>query len=250
MWTERSSIMFQLFSKHWWMKPTVGNTSSGWPERRVGPGLSIARGALHPHLLARGWRWLPEKKDGRPNCPAARSPLFLYAAGSLSEVMSHVSSFFARSVAAPGQRRRGMMEWREKKRRDGEREKGREKEKEGNVCSSDHRQFLSSAPGRFSIYLFLFPPSVSFSLVAPRMKRTKKGGLHGFDLFLGSDFVLLWRAVPRSVRPSFTALCWRWVSAWWPTHLHGYCCTNPEGVCRDPDSAHLQKTCTENYQKP
>lgn len=42
--------------------------------RGVGLGLSIARGALHPHLLTHGWRSL-ERKDGDPNCSAARSRL-------------------------------------------------------------------------------------------------------------------------------------------------------------------------------
>lgn len=28
----------------------------GQPEKRLGLGLSVARGALHPHLFPRGWR--------------------------------------------------------------------------------------------------------------------------------------------------------------------------------------------------
>lgn len=84
---------------------------------------------------------LLERKDGEPNCPAARAHLSFYAAGSLSEVMSHVSGV-ARSIAE-----RNDGEKREK-----ETERKREKEEEeGNVCSSDHRQFLDFAPGRFFI---------------------------------------------------------------------------------------------------
>lgn len=50
----------------------------------------------------------------------------------------------------------------------------REGEKKGDACSSDHRQSLDSAPGRFSIYLFRLSPSVSFFLVASRKKSLKK----------------------------------------------------------------------------
>lgn len=73
-----------------------------WPDR--GGELSIARGALHPHLLAHGWIRLLERKDGEANCPAGRSPLFC-AAGSLLEVMSRVGSFRLSAL----QRRREMM---------------------------------------------------------------------------------------------------------------------------------------------
>lgn len=72
----------------------------------------------------------------------------------------------AQSVAAPWSRRRrddGVKG--EKEERDGEREG-----KKGDVCSSDHRQSLDSAPGRFSIYLFRLSPSVSFFLAALRKK--------------------------------------------------------------------------------
>lgn len=46
-------------------------------------------------------------------------------------------------------------------------------EKKGSsLCSHDS---LGSAPGRFSTYLFLLLPSVSFLLVAQRMNRAARG---------------------------------------------------------------------------
>lgn len=44
-----------------------------------------------------------------------------------------------------------------------EEEDGEMAETECGVCSYDRSQFLASAPGRFSIYLFPLPPSVHLS---------------------------------------------------------------------------------------
>ena len=165
------------------------------------------------------------------------SPRFLYAAGSLSEVMSHVSSSLALGTAAP-ERNDGE---------EGEEEDGGKDENAVCVCPSDHRQLLGSAPGRVSLFLFPLPPSVSLSLslslsrVAQWLNRRRRW----IWSFLTLCYCHLQRPVPRILQSvhglRVTGLCWRWVSAWWPTPLLGYGCTDPEGVCRRPDSVHLQK---------
>lgn len=99
--------------------------------------------------------------------PLSLSSLF-YAAGSLLEVMSHVSSFPAVT----------------QERDDGE--EGRKREREGKVCSSDHRQFLVSllladSPSICSCILHL-----SICRLLPccsKDEKDKKRGLTGFDLF-------------------------------------------------------------------
>lgn len=108
-----------------------------WEKGRGLGSVSIARGAQHPHLLAHGWTWLFERKRWRPKPPSPSSPL--HAAGSLSEVMSHVSSSLL-SASWPGDK------WWSKGRRGWSEIEGKRKSA---GWSSGRGQFLGSAPGRF-----------------------------------------------------------------------------------------------------
>lgn len=150
---------------------------------------------------------------------------------------------FARSIAALWERRRRMMEWRVKKKREKDGERGQ------CVVMWSWTVFRLCSWQILHISASSICPSVSLSLVAPRKKRTGREGFADLFFFFRLCFVFLQRAVPQYVCPSFTALCRRWVSAWWPTPLHGYCCTSPEGVCLDPGSAHLQKTHGKTFTK-
>lgn len=214
------------------MTPTIENTLTGWPEN------GVRRGAL--------CRCIPicslivgDEKIWQPNCQSTLSlSSVFFAARFLSEAKSHVSGFL---LAAASQRRGNAEEewWGEGWKR------SRKTAVHVQVIVDSFFQALLQADSPYICFLHL-----SICLLAPccsEDEKDRRRGLRGSVLFLGSLWFSLQRAAPQSVCPSFTALCWLWVSAWWPTPLHGYCCTSPEGACLDPGSAHLQKTHRKLY---
>ena len=206
------------------------HTLSCRPEKGAGLGLvSIARGALHPHLLAHRRRW---KKMASQTGQPLSLLCFLCSRFTVGSNESHQQLFRLQHCSPLVMQGGGWWSDGRKGGGGGRREGGDRvwcmfmwSQSVFSLCSW---QILHLSVSASSIC-----PSVSFSLVAPRMKRTWGEE----QLYLGS--VLLQRAVLRSVHPSFTCLCWRWASAWWPTLLSCCCCTNPGGVCRDQGSAHL-----------
>lgn len=157
----------------------------------VGAQLSVARGALHPHLLVlvRDGKKKKKKKNGRIKAPSrSLSPLFC-AAGSLSEVMSHVSSFFCSQPCGTA----GEEWWRE-----GRRRKDRGRKVERAVCVFMWQFFCSWQ----ILHLSVSASSICLLLACcSEEEKVQSGGPHGSHLYLGSAFVPLHLSLP-PIRPS------------------------------------------------
>lgn len=115
------------------------------------------------------------------------------AAGSLLEVMSHVSSFLARSDEGTWKR------------------EGTESVDEENDGENRGRESVYAIADSFFFSALLLadppPPSVSFSRFAPRSSRAEK------EARARSCAAVRRPSVRLSVRPSITGLCWCWPSA-------------------------------------
>lgn len=168
-------IMFQLCAKDWWMKPTIENTLAGWlAGLRTGWDFHSQRFASPS---ARSGSEM--KNDGNQTAHPFSLHCFLCGRFSVGSNESR-RRLFARSIAALWERRRRMMEWRVKKKREKDGERGQ------CVVMWSWTVFRLCSWQILHISASSICPSVSLSLVAPRKKRTGREGFADLFFFLGS----------------------------------------------------------------